>query len=68
MPAGMLDDTQAAEYLSKKANRAISKRTIMRWRHAGLIAYRRIGQSPRMLQADLDAFLERDVVPAKEPA
>jgi excisionase family DNA binding protein len=62
------DDRSAAKYLSQKANRGVSWRTVQRWRLAGLITYRRIGKQVRMTESDLDAFLERDVVRAKTPA
>jgi hypothetical protein len=62
------DDRSAANYLSQKANRPISFRTVQRWRLEGLITYRRVGKMARMTERDLDAFLERDVVPAKTPA
>jgi len=62
------DDQSAAKYVSEKANRPVSARTVQKWRLEGHLAWRRIGKTPRIMQDDLDAFLERDIRPAKPPA
>lgn len=53
IPPEVLSPEEAASYLS------ISRRTFDRLMYSGEIPYSRVGSLPRVLRADLDAYLAR---------